>query len=112
MSDPRLWGFVADMNFDGSITISDFWLWLKWFYFYPGDGLVYFLLHKTPSIASFFEMTSGSYGGAFSAIVSSIFFVVTIITSIVYFESMDSDDVVGFLFIFGVVVFMVAIIIL
>ena len=74
MNDPRLWGFVADMNFDGSITVSDVWLWIKWFYFYPGDGLVYLLLNKTPSIAGFFEMTISSYGGVFSGVVSLTFF--------------------------------------
>lgn len=63
------------MNFDGSITISDVWLWIKWFYFYPGDVLVYLLLYKTPSVAGFFEMTFSSYGGVFSGIASFIFFI-------------------------------------
>lgn len=86
MNDPRLWGFVADMNYDGSITISDVWLWVKWFYFYPGDGLIYLLLHKTPSIASFFEMTSSSYGGVFSVIVSSICWAISTIVLVVLLD--------------------------
>jgi len=74
MNNPRLWHFVADMNLDGSFTISDVWLWFKWLYFYPGDGLVYLFLNKTPSIADFFEMTTSSYGGVFSGVVSLVFF--------------------------------------
>jgi len=29
MYDLRQWSFVADMNYSGSITISDVWLWIK-----------------------------------------------------------------------------------
>jgi len=96
------------MNLDGSITISDVWLWIKWLYFYPGDGLVYFLFHKAPSIASFFEMTPSSYGGVFSGMVSFIFFGIfsVIATSrlVDFWGNHDSDDMVS-LFIFGAVVF-------
>lgn len=70
MYDPRQWSFVADMNHSGSITISDVWLWVKWLYFYPGDGFVYFLINKTPAIGNFFEFTYSSYGGVFSGIIS------------------------------------------
>ena len=72
---------MADMNFDGSITISDVWLWFKWLYFYPGDRLVYLLLKKAPSIASFFEMTTSSYGGVFSGVVSLVFFSIGAVAS-------------------------------
>lgn len=68
--DPRHWSFVADMNYSGTVTISDVWLWFKWLYFYPGDGLLYFVIHKAPALASFFEITFDSYGGVFSGVVS------------------------------------------
>ena len=67
---PRMWKFVADMNYDGSITISDVWLWFKWLYFYPGDGLIYLLIYISPKIAHFFELTDESYGGILSFILS------------------------------------------
>ncbi len=77
MYDPRQWAFVADMNFSGSITISDVWLWFKWLYFYSGDGFVYFLINEIPDIGHFFEITYSSYGGVLSGIVS--FFVCSIV---------------------------------
>ena len=86
MNDPRLWSFVADMNFNGSVTISDVWLWTKWLYFYPGDGLVYLLLNKAPQISSFFEMTLSSYGGVFSGIVSFIIWFILFIWLWAYIE--------------------------
>ncbi len=86
MNDPRIWGFVADMNFNGSVTISDVWLWTKWLYFYPGDGLVYLLLNKAPQISSFFEMTLSSYDGVFSGIVSFIIWFILFIWLWAYIE--------------------------
>ena len=78
MYNPRKWVFVADMNYNGSITISDVWLWFKWLYFYPGDVLIYFLVNSTPSIRHFFEITSSSYGGVFSGIVSYVIWILSI----------------------------------
>ncbi|SOH04157.1 hypothetical protein KSMBR1_1658 [Candidatus Kuenenia stuttgartiensis] len=69
MSDPREWGFVADMNCSGSTTISDVWLWFKWLCFYPGDYLLYYLIHSRPEFAAFLEITCNNYGGVFSGIV-------------------------------------------
>jgi hypothetical protein len=66
----RIWQFAADMNGDGVVTISDVWLWFKWLYFYPGDGLLYFLVRGAESIAKFFEVTPDSFGGAFSGVAS------------------------------------------
>jgi len=68
--DLRLWTFVADMNSDGAVTISDVWLWFKWLYFYPGDGMLYVAMKSTPALAQFFEMSSMSYGGGLSGTVS------------------------------------------
>ncbi|TLF45098.1 hypothetical protein FEI13_18445 [Halomonas urmiana] len=81
MYDPRQWTFVADMNYSGSVTISDIWLWFKWLYFYPGDGFVYFLVNKAASIGHFFEITYSSYGGVLSGVVS--FFVWVFVLSVI-----------------------------
>lgn len=70
MPDPRHWSFVTDMNYSGSITISDVWLWFKWLFFYPGDGFVYFLIHGIPDIGRFFEINYSSYGGVLSGVIS------------------------------------------
>jgi len=68
MYDLRQWLFVADMNYSGSITISDVWLWVKWLYFYPGDGFIYFLINQIPNIGQFLEITYNSYGSVLSGI--------------------------------------------
>ena len=78
MDNSRQWSFIADMNFDGLITISDIWLWVKWLYFYPGDFFISVLIEYLPFIATFLELSSGDYGGLgsgfFSFIVFFIFF--------------------------------------
>lgn len=70
MYDSRQWSFLADMDYSGSVTISDIWLWFKWLYFYPGDYVVYFLVNKAPSLGNFLEITYSNYAGALSGIVS------------------------------------------
>lgn len=66
----RPWRFVADMNFDGLVTVSDTWLWFKWLYFYPGDLLLLGLMRGAAPVAIFFEISDGSFGGEFSGVVS------------------------------------------
>jgi hypothetical protein len=70
----RPWYFVADMNYSGSVTISDFYLWIKWLYFYPGDIFLKMVAGELPRLISFFEMSniSNSYGGILSGILSAI----------------------------------------
>lgn len=72
----RNWSFQTDMNHDSLTTISDVWLWFKWLYFYPGDGLLFLVIEKTPSIAKFFELSAASYGGVLSGIISFFAWVV------------------------------------
>lgn len=87
--DPRQWSFVSDMNYSGTITISDVWLWFKWLYFFPGDGLLYFVMHKLPNVAGFFEISFDSYGGFFSGTVSLVFWSLMFIVWIIYmFENL------------------------
>jgi hypothetical protein len=66
----RHWAFVADMNADYGVTISDVWLWIKWLYFYPGDMLMYVAMDSMPRLASFFEIGLDSYGGVASGLFS------------------------------------------
>ena len=60
---PRMWNFVADMKYDGQISISDIWLWFKWLYFYPGDWIIKFLINNIPSVANFLKISYADYGG-------------------------------------------------
>ncbi len=76
MYDYRQWSFVTDMNYSGSVTISDIWLWFKWIYFYPGDGVIYFLVNKASSIGNFLEISYADYGGVLSGIISFIVWIV------------------------------------
>ena len=71
---PRMWNFVADMNYDGQISISDIWLWFKWFYFYPGDWIIKFLINNIPSVANFLKISYEDYGGFLSGVVSLVTF--------------------------------------
>lgn len=82
MYGSREWVFIEDMNYSGSITISDVWLWFKWLYFYPGDGVVYSLLNVVPELGHFFEITYSSYGGVLSGITSLLFWVIAFIISV------------------------------
>lgn len=66
----RNWRFVVDMNGDGAVTISDVWLWVKWLYIYPGDGVLHLLATNLPSVAKFFEVSSASYGSSISGFLS------------------------------------------
>lgn len=68
--DTRQWEFIEDMNYSGSVTISDVWLWVKWLYFYPGDVLFRILMIHAPDVARFFEITPDLYGGVLSFIIS------------------------------------------
>ena len=77
-ADPRQWQFISDVNHSGSTTIADAWLWLKWLFFYPGDGLFYLLIYKFPSVAKFFNIYTDNYGGAASFIMSCILWVAAI----------------------------------
>jgi hypothetical protein len=68
--------FYEDMNFDGSVTISDVWIWVKWAYFYLGDLFLYCINLVLPEGAKFFELTCNSYGGWVSGLLSPVLFFV------------------------------------
>jgi hypothetical protein len=73
MKTQRLWTLAEDMNFDGTVTYRDVLLWVKWLFFYPGDGFLYFIINKTPDVAGFFEITELSYSGFLSGLISLLF---------------------------------------
>jgi hypothetical protein len=50
------WNIVSDMNGDGTVTISDAWLWFKWLFFAPGDFLLLLLMKYGTAIALFLEI--------------------------------------------------------
>lgn len=52
------WIFVADMNRDGFITISDLWLWVKWIFYAPGDCILLGVMLQMPSLARFLEIST------------------------------------------------------
>lgn len=76
MTDPMNWRWhlYADANGDGVISVSDVWLWIKWFYFAPGDAIIYAIAH-TPA-ATFFELGPQSYGNWFSSVVGVPFLLI------------------------------------
>ncbi len=86
MKDTRQWEFVADMNFDGFVTISDIGLWVNWIFTYPGDWVVLKLTHN--SIGRFLEFSAADYGGVFSFLISLLFFAM-----IFFIPSMITDGI-------------------
>ena len=64
------WIFVADMNRDGHITISDFWLWVQWVFYAPGDCILFGVMLQLPSVARFLEITTAMLFGGWSFVLS------------------------------------------
>ena len=77
--DSRDWFFIADMDHNYSITISDVWLWFQWLYFYPGDAFIYFIINKVTPLSNFFEITYNNYGGFLSGFISFIFWILALL---------------------------------
>ena len=66
----RLWLFEADMNFDGVVSVGDFWLWANWLFYYPGDALLKAIMDYAPVIAQSLDVSLDSFGGAASGLCS------------------------------------------
>lgn len=75
----RQWKFVADMTGNGTVTVSDFWLWIKWLYFWPGDGLIYLAITKVPRLARFFELSASKFSGPLSLFLSFGLWIVAVL---------------------------------
>lgn len=80
------WALRADMNWDGVVSISDVGLWLKWFYFLPGD-FVYKTLMKSDVAATFFELSPASYGNEISAVMSFFGWIIFILLAAAAIDS-------------------------
>lgn len=70
---------TTDMNADGQFTLSDVWLWVVQVYFVPGDAVLWGLLTYVPGLATFLELSTGSYHGMFAAMVSGGIWLVAIV---------------------------------
>ena len=78
----RQWDLVKDMNHDGMFTISDVWEWFHGIFFYFGDTVIYWALTSPrKDVTNFFEITSSSYGGFWSGVISvtTIIFLIWVI---------------------------------
>jgi hypothetical protein len=79
--DHRPWKFVADMNGDGDVTFRDIGLWRDWIFYYPGDLLVAFVIKYLPTWPTFLEWDASTYGGAFSGVMSFLFWPVIVVVA-------------------------------
>jgi hypothetical protein len=66
----RQWRFLADMNADGMVTASDLPLWIKWWFFVPGDALI--AQFGTTAFGRFLELTPASLGSPTAAALSAV----------------------------------------
>ncbi len=93
----RQWKFVVDMNFDGVVTIRDVMAWIGWLFYYPGDYAIFLLISKEPSLAQFFEINYGNYGGLLSLVLSLgvwviVFFWIVVVPVVAIADYKDKKD--------------------
>ncbi|PSW06582.1 hypothetical protein [Photobacterium lipolyticum] len=67
---PRDWSFVADMNYSGSVTVTDVGLWVQWLFFYPGDIVINMMTTFFPQASGLLGINNEVYGGLISFILS------------------------------------------
>ena len=89
MNGTRRWEFVADMTGNGTVTVSDFWLWIEWLYFWPGDYLIWLVIRYLPAVASFLELNPGKYSGPLSLFISFGLWIVFLVLVVVTWQLMD-----------------------
>ena len=65
------WYFALDMNGDGIFTIDDVWLMVKYFYFAPGD-LVIFAHMADPDLPTLVEVDASWLYGWTSGVISAL----------------------------------------
>jgi len=75
-SDVHPW----DFNGDGAFTISDVWRAWESLYYLPGDLIIWLLLDRVPPVAVFLEITSASYKGWLSGVLSGFLWVLGLLT--------------------------------
>jgi hypothetical protein len=84
--------FQLDVNGDGALTIGDVSFFVEHAFFLPGDWLVWTIATYTPSLAGFFELGPGSYGGVLSGFVSAFAWLATLIIVIIVWGSIRDFD--------------------
>lgn len=67
---PRDWSFVADMNYSGSVTVTDVGLWIQWLFFYPGDIVINIMTNFLPQASDLLGISLHTYGGLISFVLS------------------------------------------
>ena len=85
------WRFVLDANTDGRVTISDLTSLLAQFYFLPGDSLAYSIMHHALGLAEFLELSSNTYRGLASGIVSFFGWLISLITALLITAKVDQS---------------------
>jgi hypothetical protein len=89
LNGSRRWEFVADMTGNGTVTVSDFWQWIEWLYFWPGDGLMYLVMKYVPAVGAFLELTPGRYGGPLSLFISFGLWIVALVLFVLAWQVID-----------------------
>jgi hypothetical protein len=85
----RRWAFVADMTGNGTVTVSDLWLWIQWLYFWPGDALIYGVMKYAPDVARFLEFTPTKFGGPLSLFLSFGLWIVFLVLAVLVWQVID-----------------------
>ena len=90
---------AQDMNQDGIFSISDIVLWLKYFFFLPGDFFIGLIQPLIPELMRFLEIESSLCHGFLSAILSAViwllaWFIVSFLTTAIrgYFEGLTPEE--------------------
>jgi len=71
------WQLSWDMNNDGSVSIGDFWLFLRWVFFVPGDFVLLLMMLHATTIALYLGMGVKLLSGAISGAISAVVWIVT-----------------------------------
>ena len=72
-----MWTFIADMDGNYKITITDAKLWFSWLFFFPGDLIINWTC-LIPYVGEFLEISPRNYSGWISGIMSFYFWLCSI----------------------------------
>jgi hypothetical protein len=72
---------ALDMNADGTVTISDAYLWLQWLFWLPGDYSIIALMKWAPAAALFMELSPASLASGTSTALSIAFWFILILAA-------------------------------
>ena len=94
----------VDMNNDGSFTITDVWMWMKWVFTFPGDVLLIAAMIYLPGVALFLEIRPNVVGRWLSLLLSFYCWSVATGTAISHFRE---DGIAGLIEIALVAAFLI-----